>query len=102
MQRLTQTQIRDTSTQAYHTLVEPHLGERQSTVLDLLFRTVNDLTNAEIADLLDWPINCVTPRVYELRKMGFVEESRRRLCNVTRNAAYAWRVSREGLRKMRP
>jgi len=31
-------------------------------------RLLPNSTNAEMAQLLGWPINCVTPRVTELRK----------------------------------
>lgn len=47
------------------------LGERQATVYEaLLEQGPRGATNAELAELLDWPVNRVTPRVYELRGCG--------------------------------
>lgn len=47
------------------------LGERQATVYEaLLEQGQRGATNAELAELLDWPVNRVTPRTYELRGCG--------------------------------
>lgn len=47
------------------------LGERQATVYEtLLQRGLHGATNAELADVLGWPVNRITPRVYELRGEG--------------------------------
>lgn len=86
------TAVRDTSIAAYRTDVRPTLSERQKTVYELLEHEIN-LTNSEIAARLDWPINCVTPRVYELRDMGLVIEDGKRHCRVTGRTAYAWRAN---------
>jgi hypothetical protein len=57
-------------------------------VLDAL-RFFPDATNAEIAAHLAWPINRVTPRMLELRKMGLVLQSCRRDCKATGGTAWA-------------
>ena len=47
------------------------LGERQTTVYKaLLERGPHGATNAELAEVLGWPVNRITPRVYELRGEG--------------------------------
>jgi len=47
------------------------LGERQATVYrKLLQRGPHGATNAELAEELGWPVNRITPRVYELRGEG--------------------------------
>ena len=74
-----------------------HLGRRQRRVYELLTRHT-DLTNSEIALMLGWPINCVTPRTMELRKKDLVVKGRRRACTVTGNVVQAWRVARQAAR----
>lgn len=88
--------VRDTSKQAYAGLVLPKLGEKQLIVYQSLL-DADTLTNAEIGMKLGWTINCVTPRVCELRKMGLVEDNGRRLCSVTGRSAHAWRVIKNTL-----
>lgn len=55
------------------------------------------MTNREISKVLDWEINTVTPRVNELRKMGFIEEMGKRDCRISGMNAYVWGVPRETL-----
>lgn len=83
----------DTSLWAY-TLATQDLGAKQKEVLDAL-RVFPDATNAEIAARLGWPVNRVTPRIFELRSEEFgslVLESCRRRCKVTGSMAYAWKA----------
>lgn len=91
------TLVRDTSLHTYRKEVEPTLGERQQRVYDLLTVAGEDLTNSEIASRLSWPINTVTPRVHELRKVGLVAEAAKRPCRVTGRTAYAWRITKDTL-----
>ena len=47
------------------------LGDRQATVYEaLLDQGTHGATNAELAQILGWTVNRVTPRVYELRGCG--------------------------------
>jgi hypothetical protein len=80
----------DTSLWAY-SIATQHLGAKQKAVLDAL-RFFPDATNAEIAQRLGWPVNRVTPRMLELRKMGLVLQSTRRTCKVTGGTAWAWKA----------
>ena len=70
--------IQDTSLFAYKTATQ-HLGAKQKAVMNAL-RFFPDATNAELAAHLNWPVNRVTPRVLELRKMGLILEGVRRTC----------------------
>jgi len=85
--------IRDTSLKAYINEVSPTLGARQVAVLEV-FEAKNgaDLTNEELGQALGWAINRVTPRVFELRTLGIVEDAGKRRCSVTGREVHSWRV----------
>jgi hypothetical protein len=80
----------DTSLWAYARATQD-LGAKQKEVLDAL-RFFPDATNAEIAAHLKWPVNRITPRCLELRKMGLIFDAGRRTCKVTGSTAHAWRA----------
>jgi len=67
------------------------LSKKQSAVYDA-FLAHRDATNTEIAAFLNWPINRVVGRTFELRQFGIVEQSQRRRCSVTRGMVWAWRA----------
>lgn len=83
--------VRDTSLLAYVSEVEQTLGFRQQAVLTII-NVLMSATNSEIAKALGWSINRVTPRVFELRQLGYVVVDEKRPCLVTGRMAYAWRV----------
>lgn len=89
----------ETSKIAYREDVLPTLGERQVAVYDVLEKSGKDMTNLEIAQALQWPINTVTPRVFELRKTSppLVEEYGKRKCSISGRTAIAWTVVRDTL-----
>jgi len=62
--------MQQTSLQAFEQ-VQEHLGENQNAVYDVI-RRIGPCSNKDIALFLQWPINCVTPRTLELRKLGLV------------------------------
>jgi Mn-dependent DtxR family transcriptional regulator len=80
-----------TSIDTFHGEVVDTLGDRQRRVFNML-SMLSEATNSEIARALAFPINTVTPRVLELRKLGLVEHARTRPCHVTGRNAKAWRV----------
>jgi hypothetical protein len=82
--------IQDTSLFAYSVATQ-NLGAKQKQVLDAL-RFFPDATNAEIAAHLRWPVNRITPRILELRKMELVFDGGRRTCKVTGSTAHCWRA----------
>lgn len=82
---------RDTSIHAYYDRVKPTLGNRQKVVFEML-RNKDNWTNSELAQTLEWPINTVCPRIFELRKLGLVEDSGKRICKVGGLMAHAWKI----------
>lgn len=81
--------VRETSLIAWMR-VQP-LGDKQERVYDVI-RSNGRVTNMEIAQLLGWSINRVTPRVMELRKMDRVRLDGYRECSVTGRTACVWTV----------
>jgi hypothetical protein len=71
--------------------VHKNLGARQALVLEYL-RNAGPHTNAEISAALNKPINEITPRCHELRKLGLVLEAGKRICAITGNRAHAWKA----------
>lgn len=82
--------VRDTSLMAWMDL-QPVLGEKQMCVYGML-KSLGSATNMEVAYLLGWSINRVTPRVLELRVEGLVVACGVRECKVTGRMAHVWRV----------
>src|SRR5579864_4507139 len=82
--------IQDTSLAAFDS-IQPKLGEKQNKVLQTL-RLLPNATNAELAAKLGWPINTITPRCQELRKMGLVLDAGKRTCKQTGSTAHAWKT----------
>lgn len=73
--------------------IKKGLGLRQKIVYDTIDE-LSYLTNSEIARTLNWSINRVTPRVFELREKDLVAEDCKRKCTVTGHMAIAWRIKR--------
>jgi len=86
--------VQQTSLDAYKKIL-PELPRCRRQVLQVfIWNPYRDYTNLEVARELGWEINCVTPRVLELRKMGYLKLSRKRSCHITGNTAMAWRLAR--------
>ena len=84
--------IQLTSLRAYED-IRSTLGNRHKRVMHVLDSyDGRSMTNREIAQALEWPINTVTPRVNELVKAGLVREHCRRKCNVGSKMSIAWIV----------
>ena len=83
--------MQQTSLMAYK-MAQKHLNKSQRTILTLWEGGCGELTNAEIGQRLGWPINRVTPRVLELRRMNppKLRDCGIRKCNVTNNTAHQW------------
>ena len=83
--------VAETSLMAYIDLLESgNLNRNQIEVLKV-FRKNPDrsFTNMEVADMLGWSINRVTPRTKELRDAGYLLTVGQRACLITGNTAYA-------------
>lgn len=65
------------------------LGERQATVLEVI-RNFPGCDNQWIAEKLRLPINSVTPRVYELRKLGRVKNVGQKMNIFTKRPTLRW------------
>lgn len=87
----------DTRDQAYEQVL-PKVATSQSEILRVLGMEYNGpLSNSEIAEQLQWPVNRVTPRVFELRTMGLVKDAGKRKCRITNLTVHTWTlISKEG------
>lgn len=83
--------LQQTSLLAYREIYDK-LGPKQAQVLNV-FKGSQALTNMEVAEILGWSINRVTPRVYELRGEGLLKEAGKRHCSITGRLAIAWKRS---------
>ena len=82
--------IQKTSLEAFE-VIQLELGIRQQQVYDMLSQNPN-VCNRELAMLLDWPINRVTPRIKELRDKGLVVCSIKKIDEGTRMKVMCWKV----------
>jgi len=82
--------------------IRDSLGQKQFQILNYL-ALLGHATNNEISKQYGIPINCVTPRIKELREMGIVTQVSKRPCKVTGRRAMVWEVLRpsEALRNFR-
>lgn len=72
------TRMQTSSLEAYSKIKK--LGHKELQVLGVILR-YGAVSNQEIADLLEWPVNRVTGRTFELREKGFVTEAYRDVYN---------------------
>jgi hypothetical protein len=92
--------MNDTSLTTYENEIRPHLGEKQAQVRRLLLAYPEGMTNSEIGKLLAWTPNRVTPRVFELRKLGAVKDAGKRTCRVTGRTAHVWKLTYHDIPKV--
>ena len=85
--------IKITSLLAYVDVLA-NLGERQTQVYRKLLE-LKVANNRMISEALDLPINEVTPRINELRKLQVVLQAKKDLCDFTGKMTLFWRVRRE-------
>lgn len=90
--------LQQTSIEAYEGLVESgKINKRQEQVLNVLSEHPFPITNQEISVLSGLPINCVTPRVKELREKGYVVEAYKKVDPASGRRAIAWRIASVGV-----
>jgi predicted transcriptional regulator len=80
--------MQQTSLDAYHSILYS-LSEKQKKVYDLL--RIRPMSNADIAITLGWRINCVTPRVLELREKKLVYNYGDKIDESTGRRCMLWR-----------
>lgn len=96
------TSMQETSLEVYFSTVLPEIGDKQRAILQVF--TANPtmtFTNLELARELRWPINTVTPRVYELRGRDkrfpmvnpILIESKKRPCRIGNRRSIAWKLN---------
>jgi len=68
------------------------INKQQAQVMKALINHPFPVTNLEIAHLTGLPINCVTPRVKELRGKGLVKKA---YVKKEGRQAIAWRVAKD-------
>lgn len=66
--------FQQTSLLAYRSL--EHIGQKQKACYRII-KVLGPVCNQDIGYQLNWEINRVTPRVKELRELGYVEEAYR-------------------------
>lgn len=81
----------DTKREAYTGAVRRGLGDSAMRVFDCILHH-GPVSNMEISQILQIPINRITPRVYELREQGMVSMDIRRACKVTGMQVRTWVV----------
>ncbi len=82
--------IQQTSLVAYYDIYRK-LGLLQRKVLAII-REVGPVSNLMISRYSSIPINIVTPRVNELRKIGLVVFDRKDVCEISGKRVIYWRV----------
>jgi predicted transcriptional regulator len=83
------TRMRQTSLNTYKDITETGLtGDRQKQVYEIIQKE-QPLTNLEVSNFLNLPINCITGRVNELVQMGFIEKKGKRI-QATGREAIVW------------
>ena len=90
--------MQTTSLDAYLTMVIKGLATSQSAVIGVFKHYPTEaFTNAELALMLGWSINRVTPRVLELRKLGILEEHEKRFSAMDHKSkrSIAWKIALE-------
>jgi predicted transcriptional regulator len=80
--------VTDTSLAAYDSIAG-QLSEKRKAVLTAL-KQLEPASNAHVAEFLHWPINCVTGRMNELRKLGFVRPRGKKPGPPTGRFVYYW------------
>lgn len=85
--------VQDTSLEAFFEINadELGLGQRQLIVYSALLY-LKSASNAMIGKHLRLPINCITPRIFELREKGLVEEDKKAMCKVTNRNVIFWKL----------
>ena len=74
--------------------IQEKLPRARQTVLDVISAAgESGIALHEISERLHWPINCVSGRVTELRKLGRVRDSGRRWTTPSHRLAILWVVA---------
>jgi predicted transcriptional regulator len=80
--------IQETSLEAYYD-IKDKLGPMHRLILNII-KTYPNVSNHEISNIIHKPINSVTPRVKELRAMGFVIQGATKVDRQTNKNVMTW------------
>lgn len=83
--------VRDTSLSAYKEITAD-LCDKQRDVISAAASFERPVCNAELATKLNWPINCITPRVKELRDRGVLIEAGKKPGPPAGRKVHYWRL----------
>jgi len=83
------TQMLSTSLEAYDS-IKADLSRKRAEVLKVI-EDNEPVCNFQVAQILGWPINCVTGRRNELEKLGLIEKSHKGT-SPTGRSAYYWKT----------
>jgi len=82
--------VQDTSIDTYYDILASGvLGKRQTEVYSA-FKRLGDMTNNELSNFIQLPINVVTARTNELVKLGLIEEKYQRASTITGRRSIVW------------
>lgn len=84
--------MQQTSIEAWLTEAKPLAGKNQQKVLKVI-QEHSAMCNQDIADVMQWPINSVTPRVLELREAEVIEFSHKDKHPRTGRTVNYWRAA---------
>ena len=82
--------VQPTSIEAFSSIREG-LGERQQLVLEAL-KILGHASNKQLSAAIGWPINCITPRIFELRERGLVDYHSEQIDPDTHRTEMVWRA----------
>jgi len=84
------TKIRATSLLAFQEIL-PTLERRELEVLKAI-KKIQPCNNLMISEKLNLPVNCITGRVYSLRKYGLIIFYRKEKCPYTSRTTIFWKI----------
>ena len=84
--------MQDTSLDSWYDTIKPKLGKIHTRVYDAIVE-YPDHTTAELSKILHIVTQTMAGRPGELLKKGLVKRVERRMCAVTGNGAWTWRVA---------
>jgi hypothetical protein len=85
--------IQTTSLLAYQE-AKQDLGSKQQAVYEMI-KAFGPMSNGQISVRINWPINCVTPRVKELREKFLVKKDHKGLDPNTKRTVIYWQIRQD-------
>lgn len=86
-----QTQQQQTSLDAFYNLSKDKVRRDYKIILEAISKLL-EANNTMLSRYTGLPINIITPRVYELRKLGQVTFAKKDFCPYTKNNTNFWKV----------